>query len=92
MSDGYRGFFKLQEEMGELNQALGKLGPFPHGRHPDGGKDLRKRVEDELADVSAAITYFASKNGLTVSHDRQVMKLRMFEEWGLTGIPMEPSS
>lgn len=86
----YRGIHKVIEECGELITELGKLGPFPHGRHPDGRGDLRNRVEDELADVTAAITYFASVNNLTISHPRVVKKLKLFEQWGLTGITDEP--
>lgn len=85
----WRGIFKLQEELGELGQVLGKLGPFPSGDHPDGGPPLRQRLEDEIADVAAAISYFAHHGGLDADRmaDRCDRKLALFEKWGLTGIP-----
>ena len=54
----WRGIHKLTEEIGELGQVIGKLGEFPSGNHPDGGPQLRQRLEEELADVEAAILYF----------------------------------
>jgi len=68
----WKGIFKVQEETGELNQELGKLAVFPHGRHPDGKGDLIHRVTDEIADVLAAIEYFVEQGGL----DRDRIKLR----------------
>jgi NTP pyrophosphatase (non-canonical NTP hydrolase) len=86
----FRGFFKLQEEMGELNQVMGKLGPFPDGKHPDGAKNLMKRLADEIADVRAAIDYFVGVNGIPVDDDRHKEKLKKFTKWGLTGIDPRP--
>lgn len=81
------GFFKLQEEMGELNQVLGKIGAFPDTEdHPDGGPPLTDRAEDELADVMAACRYFAERNDLNLGKisDRSKEKLAKFRHWGLT--------
>lgn len=81
------GFFKLQEEMGELNQVLGKIGAFSDTeQHPDGGPPLTERAEDELADVMAACHYFAEINDLDKARivDRCQDKLSKFRHWGLT--------
>jgi NTP pyrophosphatase (non-canonical NTP hydrolase) len=84
----YRGFYKLVEEMGELLTVLGKLGPFPSGKHPDGAGDLRARIQDELADVMAAARYFAKEGNFSHSEldKRAASKVAKFNEWGLTGI------
>ena len=66
----YKGMYKLIEEMGELNQALGKLCAYPGGHHPDeitkGRKPIINRVEDEIADVLAALNFFVETNGLDI--------------------------
>lgn len=84
----WRGIHKLQEEMGELAQVLGKLGPFPEGEHPDGERPLKERCEDEIADVFAALGYFIVTNGLDYEKitERRDEKTAKFIEWGLTGI------
>lgn len=88
MSEQWRGIFKLLEEMGELQQVLGKLGPFPDGEHPDGEKHLSLRLCDELADVLAAIRYFIEINNLDLDKImmRTDIKLDKFVHWGLTGL------
>lgn len=88
------GIGKLTEEIGELQQVIGKLIPFPTGDHPDGGPPLRLRLIDELADVRAALTYFAGQN-LTKEECSYLMercgrKVLLFERWGLSGIPSQP--
>ena len=84
----WRGIHKLQEEMGELAQVLGKIGPFPTGEHPDGERPLKERCEDEIADVFAALGYFIVTNGLDYEKitERRDEKTAKFIEWGLTGI------
>lgn len=82
------GIFKLMEEMGELIQVLGKLGPFPSGNHPDNNGDLVGRATLEIADVYAALDYFVAANGLdnkTIAMCR-AQKLEKFRYWTLTGI------
>lgn len=96
MSQGtvmWRGIHKLTEECGEVLQVLGKLGPYPDGQHPDGGPDLAVRLEEELADLRAAIQYVVQANGLDARRIaiRQGQKLKKFEGWVLTGLnPGEP--
>jgi NTP pyrophosphatase (non-canonical NTP hydrolase) len=81
------GGFKLMEEMGELTQALGKVGPFPAEPHPDGGPPLKDRIEQEMADVLAAINYYVEANGLSEQAimERAGKKLALFRKWKLTG-------
>lgn len=85
----WTGIFKVLEECGELTTVLGKLGPYPDGNHPDGKGNLIRRLEDELADVIAASTYFAENNGLDLEYikARIAMKKQTYDEWILTGVP-----
>jgi NTP pyrophosphatase (non-canonical NTP hydrolase) len=82
----HRGIYKLLEEMSELSVELAKLGPFPDGNHPGRKKNLRQSIENELADVQAALLYFASVNDFTISHARVVKKLKKFNRQGLSGV------
>lgn len=86
MAEHYKGIFKLIEECGEVLQIAGKLGPFPHERHPDGGEDLRERLQKELADLQAAILYVQMENKLNPMKGRRELKLANFNQWGMTGI------
>jgi NTP pyrophosphatase (non-canonical NTP hydrolase) len=80
------GASKLIEEMGELQQVLGKLiGSHGEIDHYD-GTDLEKRLVDEIADVLAAIAFFRrqnlSANGPAQSiESRFGKKLALFEKW-----------
>lgn len=87
--DRWAGYCKVLEECGELTAVLGKLGPYPDGEHPDGAGNLIRRIEEELADVIAACTYFKDENGLDTQFiaDRIERKLQTYREWVLTGIP-----
>lgn len=82
----WQGIHKLTEECGELLQVLGKLGPFPSGNHPDGGDHLSLRLQEEMADVEAAIAYMREMAGLSAMEERRRIKLDKFRKWGLTGI------
>lgn len=88
MKEQWKGIYKLTEECGEVIQIAGKLGPFPDGNHPDRGGNLRRRMEDELADLSAAATYLIQQEKLDGNYikERAARKLAQFQEWGLTGI------
>lgn len=88
MKEHWKGIHKLTEESGEVLQLLGKLGAFPEGPHPDGQGDLKERLEDELADLSAAASYFAETNELDLGkmQARSDEKLEKFRHWGLTGV------
>ena len=95
MTEVYKGYFKLVEECGELIAELGKLGPFPTGRHPDGQGVVIDRILKEIADVFAASDYFIHINNLLNENsvvtlplfDRRVKRKRnLFMEWDLRGI------
>lgn len=88
MKEVWRGFAKIIEESGELNQVLGKLVPFPDGAHPDGKKNLKMRLTEEIADLQAAIEYFVIENGLNVTYikKRKSRKLKKFKKMSLSGI------
>jgi len=84
---------KLIEEMGELQQVLGKLMAFPEGPHPDGGPPLQQRLAEESIDVLAALTYFMEKFGfndttvfdeatIEALKDRLDDKYEKFVQWG----------
>ena len=87
----WRGLFKTQEEMGELGQVLGKLGPYPYGNHPDGGYNLEIRATMEIADVYASLDYLVATNDLDMRAimERRAAKLALFRQWVLTGIPVD---
>lgn len=84
----WRGIHKLQEEIGELGQVLGKIGAYPVGRHPDGGPPLLDRAEEELADVIAAAHFFIQANQL--DHEKILArideKFAKFKHWNLPGV------
>lgn len=79
------GLAKLAEECGELQQVIGKLLAYPTGPHPDGGDPLTRRLEDEMADVAAAIDFLVgASNGLLFGarmRARQTAKYERFTGW-----------
>lgn len=67
-SDTWPGLAKLGEESSELGQVIGKITAFPFTvDHPD-GTNLRTRIEDEIGDVMAAVSFVVThpKNALDV--------------------------
>lgn len=87
--DRWPGIYKVQEEMGELGQVLGKICTSPAGHHPDGGRLLQTRAEEELGDVLAALDYFIGANMESLNpvkiEERRMRKLEKFQLWGLSG-------
>ena len=85
-SSHWSGLSKLNEECGEVIQIVGKiLGTKGETTH-FGGSDLRVRLEEELADLLAAIDFFCENNVLSgdplaIAKRRQA-KLARFREWG----------
>lgn len=77
------GIAKLAEECGELVQIIGKL--IATGGRTDhwSGLDLRKELEDEMADVLAAINFVDRHNDLHSEHiaGRAHAKVILFEQW-----------
>lgn len=89
------GYFKLVEEIGEVLQVLGKLGPCPDGKHFSGA-DLKEQLWEELADLKAALNYFIDENHPGIPDRDEALKHRamkkynQFQRWALTGINPEP--
>ena len=83
------GMSKVIEEMGELAQVFGKLmGTGGEPKHWD-GSNLRERLIEELADVYAAVQFFAANN-LTKEEQfewakRIGKKRELFDEWHAGG-------
>jgi NTP pyrophosphatase (non-canonical NTP hydrolase) len=84
-SQVWPGTSKLIEEMGELQQVLGKLiataGETKHWE----GKDLKERLIEELADVQGALNFFKSMN-LDVNDRADIVmradtKYQLFLKW-----------
>src|ERR1700727_2409741 len=84
-SQVWPGASKVIEEMGELQQVMGKLiGTAGEEKHWD-GSDLKERLKEELADVSAAIAFFIAKN-FEDTDDREMIlrvanKKALFFKW-----------
>lgn len=78
-----RGLTKLAEECGELTQAAMKKSAFIDKAHPDKKGNLNKRIEEEMADVLAAIAFVQStlKLNKKAIQKRKKMKLKRFKEW-----------
>lgn len=77
------GISKLVEEMGEVQQICGKLlgtrGDTKHWNVPD----LKAALEDELADLKAAIEFLIRRGGLNSERirERHDAKVLQFERW-----------
>lgn len=77
------GIAKLAEECGELVQVIGKLIATSGRTDHWSGRDLRIDLEDEMADVRAALAFVWANNDLDKSRmaDRVNYKVNLFEEW-----------
>lgn len=83
---------KLMEECGELIQIAAKKSAYPDtDEHPDGKGSMKKRLEEEAADVLAAIDCTQEVFGLDeqVIADRKRMKLERFRRWFSNPVPPE---
>ena len=83
MSLVFDGLGKLVEEMGELAQVAGKqMACWPERDHWD-GSNLKYRLEEEIADVRAAISFVSKHFDLDYSRiaDRYDAKRDLFEYW-----------
>lgn len=87
----HKGLAKLAEELGELQQVVGKLlaspeGDHPEGDHPDGGPPLLQRFEEEAGDVLAAIAFSSEKIGAVdeAIFKRADIKFGLFKKWDVT--------
>lgn len=84
------GLSKLVEECGEVLQIAGKLmGTGGEVKHWD-GTNLQDRVEDELADLMAAMAFVIEHQELDFDkiQERARMKKGVFEEWHSEGDPL----
>lgn len=84
MTMAAKGLAKLIEECGELQQVLGKkLAYYTTDQHPDGAGSLTQRLENEMADVYAAMDLVRGTLGLDgiAIEIRRVKKLATFERW-----------
>lgn len=82
------GLGKLVEEMGELNQVLGKLiGSEGKTNHFD-GTDLSIRLKEEIADVHAALIFFCNRNDISIDSiaGRSTHKHHQFCVWHEEGL------
>jgi hypothetical protein len=85
------GTSKLIEEMGELQQILGKLiAVAGDTKHWDG--DLRPRLIGEAADLMAALQFFMAENltkeDMVLVANRVAEKRARFEQWHQSGDPL----
>lgn len=89
-SDHFPGLSKLSEELGELQQVLGKILGCGGYDHWDG--DLAPRLHDEMGDVRAALKYFETFNlDADARFDvarREAQKVAIFNEWHDEGDPL----
>jgi hypothetical protein len=78
------GVSKVLEEMGELQQVLGKIMGV-HGDTKHWSGDLRKMLIEEMADVQAALVFFQKYNltsDETLEYLRRItFKLMRFDAW-----------
>lgn len=84
-SDRWKGLAKLQEEMSELNTVLSKI--VENGGSLEYWNDINlgKNLIEELADVSAAMSFFMANNfpesDLISIGARELEKLDKYWEW-----------
>lgn len=78
------GLNKLMEECGELTQIAAKKASYMHtDEHPDGAGSMKKRMEDEIADVLAACRVVIANFGLDPMRidERFHQKVQTFQRW-----------
>lgn len=83
-SDEFPGFSKLIEEQGETLTELGKImGAQSMEEHWDGKGRLKTRLENEIADLEAAIKFVRKHNDLDYRkiEKRILKKFDKFERW-----------
>lgn len=77
------GLAKVIEECGEVLQIAGQIVAFPAGNHPS-GVDIVARMNNEIADLAAAIQFLVAENGTIDTTGfvlRRDAKLRLFQGW-----------
>ncbi len=89
-SSKWPGLSKLVEECGEVAQVIGKIvGTGDATNHWD-GTDLKKRLEEEMGDLLAALRFVGERNNLDRGEIelRAHEKLRTFNEWHENQVPL----
>jgi NTP pyrophosphatase (non-canonical NTP hydrolase) len=84
MTMSNNGLTKLIEECGELTQIAAKKIAYPDtDAHPDGEGSMKERLEDEVADVMAAIAFVAEKFKLDEGRmfARGDAKRKLYQQW-----------
>mgnify|MGYP003586498230 CR=1 FL=1 len=84
MTMHYDGLTKLIEECGELIQVASKKQAFfTTDKHPDGAGSLKRRLEEESADVIAACIFVVENFKLDQKfiEERVEKKLKRFRDW-----------
>ena len=78
-----KGLTKLNEELCELGQIAAKKTAYMDTDHHPDGESLKERMEDETADVLAAITFVVEKFDLNYEYisKRMARKLELFRQW-----------
>ncbi len=91
-AEQWPGLAKLNEEAGEVVQIIGKL-MMTYGApaHWD-GTDLKQRLQDEVADLAAAVDFVIMHCGFDEAAcvTRAAAKLKLFEEWHAQSAPKQP--
>lgn len=85
------GLSKLTGEIGEVIKVLGgvlqvvgkKFAYYHTDEHPDGAGSLKRRMEEELADARAAISFVEQTFELDSEfmQEREARKLATFQQW-----------
>lgn len=86
-SSEWPGLSKLVEEAGEVGQVIGKLMGTSGEIHHWDGSNLKECLEEEIADVIAAVLFVSKHNPLDNDRiDLRVQKkLALFEKWHAAG-------
>jgi len=77
------GISKLIEEAGEVQQVCGKLIATGGVEEHWDGSNLRARLEEEVADLTAALAFVGQVNNLDIHRVevRAAEKLELFHKW-----------
>ncbi len=74
----HKGLVKLTEECGELIQIVSKKMNSMHSdQHPNGVDSIKFKIEHEMADVVAAITYSSVKLKLDITRIQKLAQAKI---------------
>lgn len=86
---------KTLEELGELSTIIAKKMMYPDtDDHPDGAGSMKRRIEDEVADVRATTEMLIRHHALDRSYieERRRKKIAKFVKWAKTEMPLREYS